>query len=233
MLSIDNGLASAIMLGFPSLRDEASACLSRLERVGSRLDTAQEGDSDHVYFGRPWLSDKVAITNMVLRDHNWKVVDFGDSIPIVGADPICDFYGKSLVERNKCLLIHLATSECCDFKDSDEAFSLNLPRILALARDFRLSQYKQALDCQVELGGPTSNDPLIVAQLRSHIRDILIPNHDRGHMSLLCFPVSTIRVANICLIRVTPSGLHSIHIANATEPSNRWVFLVSFQCTCD
>ena len=79
------------------------------------------------------------------------------------------------------------------------------------------------------MGEPTSNDPLIVDELRSHIHDILHPNQDRDRRSILCFPVPSMAKFNICLIRVTPSGLYSIHLTKATEPSTNWAFLVSFQ----
>ena len=98
--SIEKGIDSAIKLGLPSLWIEASSFATNRGRVGKLLEPVPEGDTDRVYFGSPVLAGKVTITNMAPRDSNWKVVDFGDSVPIVDNDPIWDYYGKSLIGGN-------------------------------------------------------------------------------------------------------------------------------------
>ena len=100
---------------------------------------------------------------------------------------------------------------------------------MSVSRKLRAEQYKQAQKCDLELGEPSSNDPIIVAELRSHVHDILNPNHDRDHKTLLCFPVGVVETKNICLIRVTPSCLFSVHVTQPMKPSREWAYLISFQ----
>ena len=130
---------------------------------------------------------------------------------------------------NKCLLIHIAAASCCAPGDTHEVLGGKSSRILQLARDYRVLQYKQAIECQRELGEPTSNDPLVVAELRSHVHRIPPPNHDRDHKSLLCFPLPAMNDINLRLMRVSPSCLYSIHVTNSVTPSNKWSYLVSYQ----
>ena len=127
------------------------------------------------------------------------------------------------------MLTHLAAAYSCSSKDTDEELSDELPLILDLARKLRVCQYQQSAECDASLGAPTSNGPVIVAELRSHVHDILNPNHDRGRKSLLCIPVEAMGKLNIRLARVTPSCLFSVHVTNSMSKSGVWVFLASFQ----
>lgn len=91
-----------------------------------------------------------------------------------------------MTEKNKCLVIHLSASILLAAR-SDSA---NPPceEVWELSRMIRWEQYQQDVLRKEQLGSPTNNDPLIVAALRAHVRDILSPNRDREHKSLLCSP---------------------------------------------
>ena len=198
-------------------------------RVGNSMRDVIPSDSDHVVFNCPSRLGKLVVGTAVVRGHTWRVIDFGDTIPEVVGDPIGDLYGKSLTERNKCLLIHLAAAELCSIGDTDESMEKKFLEVMSVSRKLRVEQYKQAQKCDLELGEPSSNDPIIVAELRSHVHDILNPNHDRDHKTLLCFPVGVVETKNICLIRVTPSCLFSAHVTQPMKPSKEWAYLISFQ----
>ena len=226
--SVDRALEGARKTGLPTLIEEAESFVESRSRVGNSLG-CRNTDVDHVYFDCPIRSGKVILSNMVLKGHNWKVIDFGDSIPEELGVPIGDLYGKSLTERNKCLIIHLAAAGCCTLGDTDGVIEGKFSRVMSLAREIRVEQFEQAKECGLELGEPTPNDPLIVAELRSHVHDVMNPHHDRDHKTLLCFPVKLMEKRNICLIRVTPSCLFSAHVTKARSESKEWSFLVSFQ----
>ena len=53
------------------------------------------------------------ITTMSLRDLTCEVYDFGDTAPTTPDEPINDVYGKVTPDKNKCLLIHLASAALC------------------------------------------------------------------------------------------------------------------------
>ena len=125
------------------------------------------------------------LSNMALKGHNWRVADFCDTIPEIPGGSIGDLYGKSMSERNKCLVIHLAATSVCVDEDSDESLDSKYERAMSIARDIRAEQFHQARLRGGELGEPTSNDHLIVAELRFHVHDILNPNRDRVHKTLL------------------------------------------------
>ena len=225
--SLEKGLELAMSAGLPTLREEAGKFHSSRSRVGDSQGVSD--DSDHIYFDCPRKVGKLTMSTMVFRGHTWRVADFGDTIPDELGDPIGDFYGASLSERNKCLLIHLAAGGTCSNNDSDETLEDKYSQVVSLGLSLRLEQYYQARECNDELGEPTSNDPLIIAELRSHVHDIMNPHRDRDRKTLLCFPVKLMGERNVCLIRVTPSCLFSIHVTKSLLPSKAWLFLVSSQ----
>ena len=227
--SLNRAISKAINCGLPSLREEAEFFAASRSMVGNSRSDVIPSDSDHVVFDFPMRLGKLAIGTVVVRGHTWRVIDFGDTIPEVVGDPIGDLYGKSLTERNKCLLIHLDAAELCSSGDTDESMEKKFPDVMSVSRKLRVEQYKQAQKCDLELGEPSSNDPIIVAELRSHVHDILNPNHDRDHKTLLCFPVGVIETKNVCLIRATPSCLFSVHVTQSVKPSKEWVYLISPQ----
>ena len=63
-----------------------------------------------------------------------------------------------------------------------------MPEIVSESCTYRLEQLHQAIACGASLGEPTNNDPSVVAELRSHVHEVLSINHDRDHRTLLCFP---------------------------------------------
>ena len=137
---------------------------------------------------------------------NWDVFDFGDTIPAVSNDPINEQYGKTQTDKNKCLLIHLAAAALrADPKlpRSTSYTDISLPDVYRASASYRWEQQQQATACSEAIGDPSHNDPLVVAELRSHLHDVLSFNHDRDHRALLCFPVSCLVWADVCIIRVS------------------------------
>ena len=45
------------------------------------------------------------------------------------------------------------------------------------------------MECAASLGEPTNNDPLVVSELRSRARDVIVANHGRGRRTLLRPPL--------------------------------------------
>ena len=227
--SLNRAIDTAINCGLPTWKEEDECFVASRSRVGNSIREVTPSDSEHVVFDCPRKLGKIVIGSVIARGHTWRVVDFGDTIPEVVGGPIGDLYGRSLTERNKCLLIHLASAGLCTIGDTDESLGNKFLEVMSVARNLRVDQYRQAQECGEELGEPASNDPIIVDELRSHVHDVLNPNHGRDHKTLLCFPVGVIEKKNVCLIRVTPSCLFSIHVTQPIQSSKEWVFPISFQ----
>ena len=228
--SIKGALRCASQQGVSSLREEANRLLAPDVRSGGKHDTTPV--SQIVSFSAPRLGGNSTLTSMTLMGNEWQVFDFGDTLPATTDDPINEHYGKAQTDKNKCLLLHLAAAVlgasnaanyCGDYSD------LKPRDIHALGAQFRWEQHQQAMACSSELCPPTNNDPLIVAELRSHVRDVLTINHDRDHRTLLCFPVSCLEWANVCIVRVSQSCRFSVHLINSSTKSKIWAYLVSYQ----
>ena len=142
-------------------------------------------EPDLIYFDCPQPLGDLVGTSVKIRGETWNLIDYGDTIPAIDADPIWDAYGKSLAEKNKCLAIHLSADLIMSKEKGRVAHGSEC--VWELARQIRWEQYQQALVSQEQLGPATNNDPLVVAELRSQAHDILNPNHDRDHKSMLCF----------------------------------------------
>ena len=172
------------------------------------------------------------MTDMSIRDLKLQVYDFGDTIHVRPGDSINDAYDKTTSDKNRCLLIHLAAATLCaeSIHDREESCSaVTIPGIMRRASEFRTEQYKQAKLCESSLGEPTNNDPLVVAELRHRVHDVLNANHDRGHRALLCFPLTVMQKFNICIVRVSRSCRLPIHLISATQSSDGWVYLAAYQ----
>ena len=169
---------------------------------------------------------------MTLKGCTFEVYDFGDTIPAIDQDPIDEVYGRVSPDKNKCFLIHLAAALLCLPGSKNQAnvcAALHLPKVVDSAAKLRWEQCKQALACQRALGEPPTNDPLVVAELRSHVHDVVSIGHDRDHRTLLCFPLEIMNKCNVCLIRVSLACRYSTHVINAVSASDDSIYLVSYQ----
>ena len=116
-ISIDKAVDSAILLGLPSLGDEAIDFAQSRSRVGKTIDFDHRDDLDRVYFSCPVKVGKVSAPNMVLNGRNWREADFGDTIHEVDSDPVWGLYGKRVAEKTSAcsltwqrpIVVHLRT----------------------------------------------------------------------------------------------------------------------------
>ena len=228
--SIKGALECAANQGVASLMEEAIMLLAPDTRPGAQ----QPGISIRqiVTFTTPRLSGQSAVTGVIISGEEWQVFDFGDTIPAVTNDPINEHYGKAQTDKNKCLLLYLAAASLGQRNKDNFCASYSNVRLGALndlISQLRWEQHQKAVICAAALGDPTHSDPLVVSELRSHAHDVIAVNHDRDHRTLLCFPVSCLDWANVCIIRISQSCRFSIHLINALSPSEIWFYLVSYQ----
>ena len=187
--SIQAALECACTLGLPSLREEALKVLDKPDRVGAT--SKNFNPCGMVSFGSPRLVDKLTVTPMCIDLLEFLLYDFGDTIPLLPKDPVFDLYGKSLEEKNKCLIIHMAASLLSlrsGRVTENGILGRNLSEVHQLASELRLDQFKQARECLDCLGDHPPSGSVMEAELKSHAHDIVSPNHDRGYKSLICFP---------------------------------------------
>ena len=136
-----------------------------------------------------------SVSDLQMAVWNWKVYDFDDTIPVGPTDPIWDYYGKSLVGKNKCLIIHL-DAEVLRAKRKSLGNVVSTYNVISgiypYPREFRIDQYQRSHDGVSMLGDPTPKDPMILAELMSHVPDISNLNRDRDRKSMWRFPISDI-----------------------------------------
>ena len=228
--SVRRALLTASTEGVETLKREAGVILDSHNRSGK--SAVQFSNTDMVSFSAPRGDGVGTVTDMTLRGRTYSVYDFGDTLPVIADDPSNEVYGSKGPDKNKCLLLHIAASyiRLGTNKGSPKPCSeLTMPEIINLARQYRQEQMMQATQCKGELGDPTNNDPLVVAELRSHVHDVCTVGHDRDRRVLLCFPLSCMDSTNVCIIRVTPSCRYTVHLINSTHSSISWIYLVSYQ----
>ena len=223
-------LESACTLGLPSLREEAFVLLEKPDRVGANVLNVNQ--YNHVTFGCPKLMSALTATPLCINEFQGAVYDFGDNIPQLPNDEIFDLYGKTIIEKNKCLLIHLDASllSLRSTKVTENGIlGIKQSEVSVLASELRLDQYKQASECVTKLGFSTGNESITIAELRSHAHDIIPPNHDRGYKSLICFPPQKMEGINIMVVRVSPSCNFSTHVIYSADPSRVRVYFLAYQ----
>ena len=158
--------------------------------------------------------------------------DFGDTIPLIPEDPIFDSYGKSLAEKNKCLIIHLEASLLplrSQRVTEMGILEVGKEEVNRFSSEIRSDQFKQAQECNVTMGEPDTCELTTVAELRHRAHDILTPNHDRGYKSLICFPPTRMGSVNVLVLIVPPSHNLPTHIIQSAVPSKTWLFFVAYQ----
>ena len=196
--NIQAPLECACTLGLPSLREEAMKCLGNPDRVGAKLNHGNLCNG--VSFGRPMMLNFWTVTPMCINDLECTLYDFGDTIPLLHNDEIFDRYGKSLIGKIKCLLIHMDASLLSIRSDrvvGNGISSVTKSEANRLSSELRLDQHKQVSKCNEVVCDPAGNDSITVCELRSHAHDIIFPNLDRGYKSLICFPPDRMKGINI------------------------------------
>ena len=227
---VRRALLTASEQGIPTLQAEAASVLQSDPRTGAT--TTALPDDQRVVFSASRLIGCSAGTSVTFRNKSWDIYDLCDTIPYVADDTISVTYGKTTPDKNKCLSIHRAAATLClpcPRGGSKSASGLSTPEILSLEARFRREQQTKALACGGSLGDPTPNGPLVVAELRSHVHDVVSINHDMNHRTLLCFPLEFTSAANRCIGRVSLSRRYSIHLINSVFPSNAWIYLIAYQ----
>ena len=228
--SVRQALLLASEQGVSTLREEASTLLASHRRVGHSGEVPTT--VGRVVFSSPIVAGGTAVTSMSLRGRTWEVFDFGDTIPHLSGDPVNDVYGKTGPGENKCMPIHLAAAALCSGGPAAKPTArsdLMIPDVLKRAGHLRWGQCSQALTCRGSLGEPTSNDPLAVDELRSHIRDVTRMGHDCDRRTLMCSPLRIMSTANVRILRVSLACRYTVHLIHAVQSSANWIYLISYQ----
>ena len=133
---------------------------------------------------------------------------------------------EMLNERNQCLTVHLAAGDIQ--VDTSQGITTDVPTVMKRSRKLRLELYNMASRCNKEIGQLLENEPLMIAELRAHAHDALLPNHDRDHRSLICSPPELLTGKDVCVIRVSPSCRFTVHVIRNPGPVRPWICLLAY-----
>ena len=166
-------------------------------------------------------------TEAIIRGFNWSLRGFGDLLPWgpQECELIDDLHGP-IVEKNQCLLIHLAAGMVCGDKPAQPDA---LRKVQKLASSFRSQVYLQGKECLGSLGELPALAPLINVELRAHSHDVCRKTHDKDNRSLLCFPLRELSHTNVGIIALSPSFRIRTHAYLSNEDTKNWIVLLSYR----
>ena len=147
--SIKNGLDVAAAMGLPSLQADAGKLLENAFRSG-KCDGSSSDRLWKVRFGSVQRKDKASLTSATILGRPWAIMDYGDTIPGVRADPINDVFGEATHARNQRLAAHLTAGGV--HLQTDNASERNHAQVTKRSRQVRRGQYGPAKTCQSEIG---------------------------------------------------------------------------------
>ena len=218
--------------GLPQLQEDAKVWISTHDKRSGRIPPNIIAE-DYVTFSISAQKGELWETAASINLARWALYDYGDRLHWGNVtNELMEDLNSTDVEKNQCLIIHLAAG--IYFRNL-RSFGLErkgeeFPSIAYLPAEIRPDMYQNAKECHDSIGELGTEAPLLMAELRSHARDLCKRNHDKDNRILLRFPPKSMNGFNVCIVNGFPSLRYTTR--NYTwelDAPDQWNYLLSYK----